>query len=78
MLLTHSPPKGCGDRDDPPHRGFSCLHAAVRVMRPTFLVHGHIHPHGEPVPDRNMGATKVVNTVGYRVLDIPGASSGKW
>ncbi|EWC61203.1 putative phosphoesterase [Actinokineospora spheciospongiae] len=71
VLLTHSPPRGCGDRDDPPHRGFACLHDAVRVLRPGLLVHGHIHPHGEPVPDRDLGGTRVVNTVGYRILDIP-------
>ncbi|SDC99534.1 metallophosphoesterase family protein [Actinokineospora iranica] len=71
VLLTHSPPRGVGDREDPPHRGFDCLHETVRRLRPALLVHGHIHPHGEPVPDRNMGDTRVVNTVGYRILDIP-------
>ncbi len=74
VLLTHSPPRGVGDREDPPHRGFECLHETVRRLRPGLLVHGHIHPHGEPVPDRNMGDTRVVNTVGYRILDIPGSS----
>ncbi|OLR90132.1 metallophosphoesterase family protein [Actinokineospora bangkokensis] len=76
VLLTHSPPRGCGDREDPPHRGFDCLHAAVRVLRPALLVHGHIHPHGEPVPDRDLGVTRVVNTVGHRLLDVPVPSRG--
>jgi Icc-related predicted phosphoesterase len=71
VLLTHSPPKDCGDRDDPPHRGFACLHAAVERMRPRLLLHGHIHPHGQPVPDRELGKTRVVNTVGYRILELP-------
>jgi hypothetical protein len=76
VLLTHSPPKDCGDREDPPHRGFACLHTAVERMRPRLLLHGHIHPHGQPIPDRELGKTRVVNTVGYRILDIPEAGGG--
>jgi calcineurin-like phosphoesterase family protein len=71
VLLTHAPPKDLGDRDDPPHRGFACLHTAVARMRPQLLLHGHIHPHGQPIPDRELGNTRVVNTVGYRILDLP-------
>ncbi|MFC6092160.1 metallophosphoesterase family protein [Saccharothrix lopnurensis] len=70
VLLTHSPPLGCGDEDDPPHRGFACLHEGVRVLRPPLLLHGHVHPHGTPRPDRELGGTRVVNVVGYRVLDF--------
>jgi calcineurin-like phosphoesterase family protein len=70
VLLTHSPPRGVGDADDPPHRGFACLHDAVRRMRPTLLVHGHVHPHGEQAPDRTLDGTQVINAVGYRVLKI--------
>ena len=71
VLLTHSPPKDCGDRDDPPHRGFACLHDAVRRLRPPLMLHGHIHPHGEPTPDRQLASTRVVNVVGYHVMEIP-------
>ncbi|MFL6119955.1 MAG: metallophosphoesterase, partial [Actinophytocola sp.] len=71
VLLTHSPPRDVGDREDPPHRGFACLHMVVDRLKPTVLVHGHIHPHGQPVPDRVLGNTKVLNTVGYRILELP-------
>ncbi|MGW5054182.1 metallophosphoesterase family protein [Actinokineospora sp. NPDC004072] len=74
VLLTHSPPRGVGDREDPAHRGFASLLTTVRKLRPRYLVHGHIHPHGEPVPDRDIGGTRVINTVGYRILDIPEAT----
>jgi calcineurin-like phosphoesterase family protein len=70
VLLTHSPARGVGDAEDPCHRGFACLHDAVRRMRPKLLVHGHIHPYGIQVPDRRIGETLVVNTVGFRILDI--------
>lgn len=70
VLLTHAPPRGVGDRDDAPHRGFECLHDAVDRLRPAWLLHGHIHPHGEPVPDRRLGETVVRNVVGHRLIDI--------
>ncbi|MEU4444792.1 metallophosphoesterase [Actinosynnema sp. NPDC050801] len=74
VLLTHSPPAGCGDEPDPPHRGFACLHEAVRRLRPPIMLHGHIHPHGEVKPDRDLDGTRVVNVVGHKVLDIPSGS----
>lgn len=70
VLLTHAPPRHCGDREDGPHHGFDCLHAVVEALRPRLLVHGHIHPHGEAVPDRTIGGTRVVNVVGRRVLEL--------
>jgi calcineurin-like phosphoesterase family protein len=76
VLLTHSPPRGVGDREDPPHRGFTCLHDAVHRIRPAMLLHGHIHPHGEQVPDQRLNGTRVINTVGYRILDIPSGGEG--
>jgi hypothetical protein len=68
VLLTHSPPLGVGDREDPPHRGFACLHEAVRKLRPKLLLHGHIHPYGELRPDHELAGTRVCNVVGYRIL----------
>lgn len=73
VLLTHSPPLDCGDEPDAPHRGFACLGSLVSRLQPSFLLHGHIHPHGVPRPDRLLGATRVVNVVPYKVLDISGA-----
>jgi predicted phosphodiesterase len=70
VLLTHSPPAGCGDADDPPHRGFAALHDVVRALGPRLLLHGHIHPYGQPVPDRTLGSTRVVNVVGHKVLEL--------
>lgn len=70
VLLTHAPPRHCGDQEDGPHHGFDCLHAVVAALRPRLLVHGHIHPFGRPVPDRFLGDTRVVNVVGRRVLEL--------
>lgn len=70
VLLTHAPPRACGDREDGPHHGFECLHDVVAALRPRVLLHGHIHPHGERVPDRRIGATRVVNVVGRKILEL--------
>lgn len=70
VLLTHAPPRHCGDREDPPHRGFDCLHRTIEALRPKWLLHGHIHPHGEPVPDRVVGGTTVRNVVGHRIMEF--------
>ena len=65
ILLTHAPPRDCGDREDQPHRGFECLHEVVAALQLRLLVHGHIHPYGQPVPYRLLGETAVVNVVGH-------------
>ncbi len=70
VLLTHAPPRGCGDREDGPHHGFECLHRVVAALAPRLLVHGHIHPYGEQVPDRFLGDTRVVNVVGRKILEL--------
>ncbi len=75
LLLTHAPPRGVGDADDRPHRGFDALHDLVGRLDPLVLAHGHVHPYGREHPDRRMGRTVVCNVVGRRVLDLePGVS----
>jgi len=64
------PPRGLGDREDPPHHGFECLHRTIEALRPKWLLHGHIHPHGEPVPDRTAGETRLRNVVGHQVMEF--------
>jgi Icc-related predicted phosphoesterase len=76
VLVTHAPPLGLGDEEDPPHRGVAALVALTSRLRPRLLVHGHIHPHGEPRPDRWLGATRVVNAVPFRLIELPTAVEG--
>jgi hypothetical protein len=70
VLLTHSPPRGIGDRDDLPHRGFHCLHRTVERLRPEWLLHGHIHPFGEDLPEHRLNGTRVRNVVGHHIVDL--------
>lgn len=70
LLLTHSPARGLGDQDDPPHQGFDALHDVVDRLRPTWHLHGHIHPYGMARPDRHVGPTTVRNVIPWQVLDV--------
>jgi Icc-related predicted phosphoesterase len=70
IVLTHAPPRGLGDGDDAPHHGFTCLHDLVAALRPRLLLHGHIHPYGQRMPDRMIGETRVVNVVGRRTMKL--------
>jgi predicted phosphodiesterase len=70
LLVTHAPPEGCGDRSDAAHQGIRALHRLTRVLEPSYLLHGHIHPYGIEQPDRRIGRTKVVNVVPYKLMEI--------
>lgn len=70
ILLTHSPARGVGDAEDPPHRGFECLDRLTARLRPQAFIHGHIHPYGRQPPDGELHGAIVINTVGYCLLDI--------
>jgi hypothetical protein len=70
VLLTHAPPRDVGDGDDPPHRGFTALPGLVAALRPTALLHGHVHPYGAPGPPGRLGRTAVRNVTGWHLLGI--------
>jgi Icc-related predicted phosphoesterase len=70
VLLTHAPPLGLGDEPDPPHAGIRALHGVLERLRPTWHLHGHIHPYGLRKPDRTAGSTTIRNVIPWTVMDI--------
>jgi hypothetical protein len=70
VLLTHAPPLGIGDDDDVCHEGFAAFHTLVGRLTPRVLIHGHIHPYGRQVVERNMNGTRVINAVGHRLIEL--------
>ncbi len=70
VVITHSPPLDCGDGEDPPHRGFAAFHRLLDELEPRLMLHGHIHPHGFPRPDRTLGPTRIVNVIPYRLMEL--------
>ena len=70
ILLTHAPPFGVGDEEDPAHRGFAAFHWLAGRLRPKLLVHGHIHPYGQERLDRRLEEALVVNAVPSRIVEV--------
>jgi hypothetical protein len=76
VLLTHAPPRGVGDGDDPVHQGFTALNGLAARLRPAVLLHGHVSPRDAANPGRRLGHTLVRNVVGRHLIDIePGAAT---
>ncbi|MBR2604604.1 MAG: metallophosphoesterase [Clostridia bacterium] len=73
IIVTHAPPRGLGDEEDLPHRGFVCFQKLLDRYHPLCLVHGHVHLRGWPLPDRELlyGSTRIVNASERYVLDLP-------
>jgi Icc-related predicted phosphoesterase len=75
VLLTHAPPLGLGDGDDGPHVGIAALHRVLERLEPAWHLHGHIHPYGLTMPDRQVGPTTIRNVIPWKVLDVTPALS---
>jgi Icc-related predicted phosphoesterase len=70
VLLTHAPPLGLGDEDDPSHLGISALHGVLETLQPSWHLHGHIHPFGMSKGDRHVGPTTIRNVIPWQVIEI--------
>ena len=73
IVVTHAPPRGVGDAEDLPHRGFEALLELIDRYHPKYLLHGHVHlSYGiDRTREREYNGTKVINTCERYVLEIP-------
>jgi Icc-related predicted phosphoesterase len=70
VLLAHAPPFGFGGAEDAAHVGFAAFLRIIRDFQPRLVVHGHVHPYGRTLPERNIGSTRIVNAVPSRLIEI--------
>ena len=71
ILVTHSPPFGIHDRPDLPHTGFRVFLTLMRLFKPRYLLHGHIHIYRSDTPRETLfGETTILNVYPYHILDI--------
>ena len=71
IVVTHAPPRGYGDGDDPAHRGFECLLRLIDQYRPRYFVHGHVHLNYNRNPRIfHRGETTIINAYGKYILEI--------
>lgn len=73
IVVTHAPPRGVGDADDPAHRGFEALLELIDKYHPRYLIHGHTHlRYGtDKTRERTYGDTQVINVCERYDLEIP-------
>lgn len=71
IFVTHSPMAGIHDMPDLPHQGIKAFRWFVRVFRPTYHIHGHIHLHRPDTDSETIfHHTKVINTYSYREITL--------
>ncbi|MDX1662162.1 MAG: metallophosphoesterase [Candidatus Promineifilaceae bacterium] len=69
ILVTHSPVFQIHDRSDLAHTGFKIFRRLLRLFRPTYMLHGHIHVYRPDVPRvSHFAATTIINVYPYRLL----------
>jgi Icc-related predicted phosphoesterase len=66
VFVTHAPPESIHDREDLPHQGIKAFRWLLKVFRPAYHFHGHIHLyHPEDPKQSNFGKTQVINAYGF-------------
>jgi predicted phosphodiesterase len=73
ILLTHAAPEGIHDKSDPCHRGFKSFLWFMRVFKPKYLVHGHIHLYDlSAVRATKYRETTVLNAYSHYIINTGG------
>jgi Icc-related predicted phosphoesterase len=71
VFVTHSPPKGIHDAEDPPHRGFASMLRFLDWYQPRYMVHGHVHTWDRrTVTHTQYSNTTIININPVTVMDI--------
>jgi predicted phosphodiesterase len=80
ILLTHAPPRGIHDQKDRCHWGFKPFLAFMRIFKPKYLIHGHIHLYDLSSTRTTVYLeTTVINAYGHYLIDesFPKREAGK-
>lgn len=73
IFVTHSPPEGIHDMPDLPHQGIKAFRWMLKVFKPAYHFHGHVHIYRPETVSRSIfEGTLVINSYGYRetVLEL--------
>jgi Icc-related predicted phosphoesterase len=72
IILAHAPPRGIHDGGDPAHIGFSAYRWLIRLAKPYYFIHGHVHLYDlQALREMKYFDTTVVNVYGHRVITLP-------
>lgn len=71
ILVTHAPPRGIHDAQDPAHVGFRVFNRFIAHFRPRYLLHGHSHVYRRcDITTSQVGGTTIINVYPYRVIEV--------
>lgn len=71
ILVTHAPPCGIHDKPDRAHTGFKALRWFIRIFKPLYLIHGHVHLWDSARERRGRYyATMVVNAYDHCIIEM--------
>lgn len=67
IFVTHASPSGIHDQPDRPHQGIKAFRWLIKVFKPQYHFHGHIHVyHPKTVIKTYYESTQVINTYGFQ------------
>jgi Icc-related predicted phosphoesterase len=70
LLVTHSPAYLIHDRSDRAHTGFKIFRRLIRIFKPRYLLHGHVHVYRPDAPRvTRLGETTIINVYPYRFFN---------
>lgn len=72
ILISHSPPAGIHDDTDPAHHGLKALNWLIRIAKPRYLFHGHMHLYKKNLENTEtiIGITKIINVYPYKEIEV--------
>ncbi|MBC7222605.1 metallophosphoesterase [Candidatus Bipolaricaulota bacterium] len=70
ILLTHAPPRGVHDAEDPAHHGFETFLALIRRWKPKLHLHGHTPPRPSLPTETVLDSTRIIHVRGFRLLEL--------
>ena len=71
ILITHSPPFGIHDRPDQAHIGFKSFLPFLRLFKPRYLLHGHIHIYRQDtIRHTHYHNTDIINVFPVQIIDF--------
>jgi Icc-related predicted phosphoesterase len=71
ILITHAPPRSIHDKPDRAHTGFKALRWFMRIFKPRYLIHGHVHLWNRAEERRSRYYnTEVVNAYDHCIIEM--------
>ena len=72
ILASHSPPFAIHDDETHAHQGLKALNLLIRIVQPSYLLHGHTHFYRNNLENSTtqVRRTTVMNIFPYKVLKV--------